>query len=237
MARPLCLSGAGAWSPRFTGQAAWRGLVPAAAVEGAGLAEGGSVFLGPGRHLVAYPLADGTVWNIVAVEARRAWTEEGWSTPADPDDVRRAFAGWCGPVTRLLGALEQTFLWGLFSHPPLPRWHAGRVALLGDACHPMLPFLAQGATMALEDAWVLASALDRTADVGHAFAHYEAQRKPRTTRVQQQSARNAWIYHAWPPASWAAAAGMATVSRLPGGGLARPFDWLYGADVTASSAP
>lgn len=222
---------AGISDPRFTGMTAWRGLVPAAAVPDGMLPDAASVFLGPGRHLVVYPLRGRTLWNIVAVEHARTWRGEGWMLPAEPQDARAAFAGWCAPVRVLLAGLEQTFLWGMFAHAPLPRWHRDRVVLLGDACHPMLPFAAQGAAMAIEDAHVLADCTARL-PLDAALAAYEALRKPRTTRVQAASARNGRVYHmATPLVRDALHAAIAARAALPGGLLSR-FDWLYGADVT-----
>ncbi len=174
--------------------------------------------------------------NFVAVEERAAWTAEGWTTADDPANLRRAFAGWGGAAGAVLGAVEDCFLWGLFDHAPLPRWTAGRLALLGDACHPMLPFLAQGATMALEDAWVLAAALDRAADPGAGLAAYAAARRPRTARVQRAAARNGRIYHLRPGLRGPAQAALAAASALAPGFLAGRFDWLYGADVTAGES-
>ena len=117
--------------------------------------------MGKGRHLVAYPLRGGTLINFVAVEERASWADEGWSIPDSPENLRAAFQGFAPPVQALLAQVDETFLWGLFNHPVLPRWSNGRIGLLGDACHPMLPFLAQGAVMGLEDAYVLAEALGR----------------------------------------------------------------------------
>ncbi|NNU80271.1 NAD(P)-binding protein [Halovulum dunhuangense] len=215
-------------APRFTGQVAWRALVPAGAAEGPppGVTW---LCLGPGRHVVIYGLRGGRLWNVVAVEERNSWTGEGWNTSADPADLWRAFAGWDPRVTALLRAAREVLLWGLFAHPPLPRWQDGRVALLGDACHPMLPFLAQGATMAIEDAWVLADRLARIGDIPAALAAYEAARKPRTTRVQAASLRNARVYHLRPPAlRLARDTGLSLAARLAPGGLLGRFDWLYG---------
>lgn len=216
--------------PAFTGQTAWRALVPAAA--GRGLAAGRThLFMGPGAHLVAYPLRAGSIWNIVAVAERDSWVEESRALTADPAEIRAAFAGWPEPVTGLLEAVESACLWGLFAHGPLPRWQDGRIALLGDACHPMLPFLAQGATMAIEDAWVLADCLDRAPPV-RALPAYETARKPRTARVQAAARRNARLYHLAPgPLRTAFHAGLGVAQHGPGG-LLRPFDWLYGRDVT-----
>ena len=113
--------------------------------------------------------------------------------------LRRAFYGWNQAATTLLAAVEETWLWGLFDHPPLPDWVDGRVALLGDACHPTLPFLAQGAAMALEDAWVLAAELDAAADLDQGLRAYAARRRPRTSRVQGAAARIGRLYHLGAP--------------------------------------
>lgn len=221
--------------PRFTGHVAWRTLVPAAGLPADALAPVARVTMGPGRHLVSYPLRGGTVVNLVAVEEREAWSAEGWSAAADPDEMRRAFAGWGGTAGALLAAAEDCFLWGLFGHAPLPAWSVGRFALLGDACHPMLPFLAQGATQALEDAWVLADALDRIGDPALALASYAARRLPRATRVQRAAARNGRIYHLRPPLAGPAQGALALASARAPAWLAGRFAWLYGHDVTAGT--
>jgi salicylate hydroxylase len=186
--------------------------------------------MGPGRHLVTYPLRGGRLINFVAVEERAAWTAEGWTAPDDPANLRRAFAGWA-EAAPLLAAVESCFLWGLFDHAPLARWVSGRLALLGDACHPMLPFLAQGATMALEDAWVLAEELDSDP---RGLAAYEAARMARATRVQRAAARGGRLYHLRPGMRELAHLGLGAASALAPGLLAGRFDWLFGADVTRS---
>lgn len=221
----------GVSEPKFTGQVAWRGLVPAERLPEEVLPHAVTAFWGPYRHLVSYPLRGGTLWNIVAVEERRSWTEEGWQASASVDDVRNAFAGWCTEVETLLDGLEETFLWGLFDHRPLSHWHRDNVVLLGDACHPMLPFLAQGAAMAIEDAWALAACCD-AAPLNEALALYEALRKPRTTKVQRQAAGNAGIYHAALPGLRQAKHMAVRVAAALPGGLLRRFDWLYGTDTT-----
>lgn len=223
-------------APRFAGAVAWRGLVPAERLPEGLLAPAATVFMGPGRHLVAYPLREGRTWNFVAVEERADWTEEGWSVPADPAHLRAAFAGWAEPVTRLLAAVEETFLWGLFLHPPLRSWTRGRIALLGDACHPMTPFLAQGACMALEDAWVLAAALDETDDLEAGLKAYEARRIGRATRVQRAAASAGRVYHLRQPLIRRGVhLGLAAASRLAPGLLLGRFDWLYGVDVAGAT--
>ena len=222
------------WSghtPSFTGQVAWRGLVPADAVPEGLVPAATTLLMGPGRHLVLYPLRGGALINFVAVEEREGWAEEGWSIPDDPANLRVAFADW-GPTARaVLGACEETFLWGLFVHPPLDRWSDGRMVLMGDAAHPMLPFIAQGAVMALEDAWTLASCLD-SHDVPDGVARYESLRRDRATRVQTTAQGQARLYHLDGPLRPIIHLGMRMVGAArPDFGSAR-FDWLHGHDVT-----
>ncbi len=223
----------GGQAARFTGQVAWRGLVPAAALPDGMFENAAQVFMGPGRHLVAYPLRGGTLVNFVAVEERKSWVEEGWNIPDSPENLCAAFKGFAPPVQALLAAVEETFLWGLFNHPALPHWHNGRMVLLGDACHPMLPFLAQGAVMGLEDAYVLADRLAVANSIEAGLQRYETARKARATRVQAGAARNAWSYHLRQPLFRGAA--HKVLSMLPSGALIGQFDWLYGHDVTAKS--
>ncbi len=153
------LNGAGA--PFFTGQVAWRAVVP----ETPGAEPVAEVHMGPGRHLVSYPLRGGRWRNIVAVEERKTWVQESWSLRDDAMELRLAFQGFNPRVQGWLEQAQDVWLWGLFRHPVAPVWQRvmaeGAVAILGDAAHPTLPFLAQGAGMALEDAWTLAKALAR----------------------------------------------------------------------------
>lgn len=214
--------------PTFTGQVAWRAVIPAKP-EGVPVAR---VYMGPKRHLVSYPLRGGTLRNIVAVEERANWTDEGWNHADDPASLRAAFAGFAPEVRDWLNQVEQVNLWGLFRHPVAPHWQNGALAILGDAAHPTLPFLAQGANMALEDAWVLAEFLDRHDTVEAALAAYEAVRIPRTTRIVAAATANARRYHLSGPVR-----GLAHLGLRVGGWLAprvalKQFDWLYSHDVT-----
>lgn len=223
-------------TPRFTGHVAWRGLVDAARLPERFFPDGVNVYMGPRRHLVTYPLRHGTLRNFVAVEERDDWVIEGWTEADDPENLRAAFAGFGPRVKRLLEAVDETFLWGLFDHPPLPNWVNGTVALIGDACHPMLPFLAQGAGTGLEDAWVLAAELDVATDLGQGLRAYEARRKPRATRIQRASLRNGRIYHLGPGVGTLAHLGLSAASAVAPGSLLGRFDWLYGADVVSAQA-
>ncbi|MBN7786065.1 FAD-dependent monooxygenase [Ponticoccus gilvus] len=220
----------GAAAPFFTGQVAWRAVVP----NTVGHPAEARVHMGPGRHLVSYPLRGGRSVNIVAAEERRDWVAEGWSHSDDPANLRRAFAGFGGNVPALLEQVEAPGLWGLFRHPVARVWHGAGVALLGDAAHPTLPFMAQGANMALEDAWVLGDALERAPDIQTGLAAYQQRREARVRRVVQAAEGNAWKYHLRNPlVRGVAHLGLGAVGRLAPGRLVGQFDWIYRHDVTA----
>ncbi|MWP36573.1 monooxygenase [Rhodobacter sphaeroides] len=217
--------------PFFTNQVAWRTVIPATPGEPV-VAE---VHMGEGRHLVSYPMRGGTVRNIVAVEERKRWVQEGWNLRDDPVDLRLAFAGFNGRVRHWLEQVPDVWLWGLFRHPVAHTWYRGHAAILGDAAHPTLPFLAQGANMALEDAWVLAECLARHSNIKGGLADYQARRVPRCCRVVQAANNNAWAYHLRSPIREIAHLGLRLGSRLLPGPTLRRFDWLYRYDVTAAS--
>ena len=214
--------------PHFTGQVAWRALVPS---DGS-LDPTATVFMGPGRHLVRYPLRNGRLINLVAVQERTDWAEEGWHHQDNPVNLRAAFADFAPEVRGLLERVETVNLWGLFRHPVADRWHAGKLALLGDAAHPTLPFLAQGANMALEDAWVLADALDRADDLPDALAAYQTRRRDRVVRVIKAANKNASNYHLSGPKKIAAHAVLRFGGAIAPRAALKRFDWLYGHDVT-----
>lgn len=220
----------GADRPFFTGQVAWRTVVPNLSNLGAEA----NVFMGPGQHLVAYPLRGGDLVNLVAVQERQEWTREGWHHHDDPRNLRAAFAGFGGVVSDLLEQVGEVGIWGLFRHPVAPCWQQGGVALLGDAAHPTLPFMAQGANMALEDAWVLADCLTRTSDVMRALSAYQARRRDRAVKVVAAANGNAWKYHLRAPLRGPAHLALRLGGRLVPGRMVHQFDWLYGHDVTAS---
>ncbi len=216
-------------APFFTGQVAWRAIVPS----GAELHGVVRVHMGPGRHIVSYPLRGGAMTNIVAVQERKGWADEGWHHPGDPDELRCAFADFCPLVRELLEKVDEVSLWGLFRHPVARRWHGARCALVGDAAHPSLPFLAQGANLALEDAWVIASCLDRE-PIERALATYQLRREARVSNVIAAANANARNYHLRNPAIRLAAHSLLRVAGAlaPAQMLSR-FDWIYGFDVTA----
>lgn len=214
-------------APFFTGQVAWRAVIDD---DGAG-AEA-HIHMGPGRHLVDYALPGGRR-NIVAVEERAAWQAEGWSQPDDPDNLRRAFAGFAPEVRGWLDRVESCAIWGLHRHPVAPRWHDETRVLIGDAAHPTLPFLAQGANMVLEDAWVLTECLGAH-PLPQALARYQARRVPRVTRIVEFANSNARNYHLRNPLIRKLAHTALNIgSRMAPGATLKQFDWLYAHDVTA----
>jgi salicylate hydroxylase len=220
-------------APEFTGQVAWRGTIPAERLPAGLVAPDATVWAGPGRHLVTYYLRGGSLVNFVAVEEQAGWSAEGWSAPGDPEQLRRGFAGWHPDVTRLLDHVEETFLWGLFGRPEQVRWVAGPVVLIGDAAHPMLPFMAQGAAMALEDVATLVRELQAGGDLPAALIAHEQRRWPRVTRVQHRSRANGQFFHRQFGIARAGHWGLvSTVSRLAPGLAAGQLDWLYGYDAT-----
>jgi salicylate hydroxylase len=212
---------------RFARRAAWRALVPADAVSPTFRTPTIHLWLGHGSHLVHYPVKGGAMINIVAI-GDDAQPSEGWSTAAAADDVLRRFApgAWTGLARDLLALPERWLKWPLYDRPPRPHRGRGAVTLLGDAAHPMLPFLAQGAAMAIEDAAVLADALAAAPnDTVAALRRYEAMRGPRVARVQRAARRNDTAYHL----PWPASAARDLVMRLLGDDrLLAHYDWIYG---------
>ena len=179
--------------PTFMGQVAWRGVIPVSDLT-VDVKPDASVWAGPGRHFVTYYLRGGDYVNFVAVEERSDWRSESWREEGDVNELRRAFADWHPEVSELLASATSTFLWALNGRNELPTWYQGRAVLLGDACHPMLPFMAQGAAMAIEDGYELANYLGRYT-LSDALLKYEQSRKPRATNIQKMSKANAGLYH------------------------------------------
>ncbi|MFZ9395785.1 MAG: FAD-dependent monooxygenase [Erythrobacter sp.] len=173
--------------PRFTGHVAYRFLVP---IERArpfmGLGRS-AIFIGPGRTFNRYTMAQGQIVNGAALVETEDKVPEGWSNSAPLEELRDAFDGWHPDVTGLIDHAGKVIKWGLYDRAPLDSWSDGRVTMLGDAAHAMLPFLGMGAAMAVEDGYVLAQTLAGHGDIARALAEYEARRIPRTTQVHQAS--------------------------------------------------
>ncbi len=218
----------GTVAPFFTHQVAWRATLPA----DPGIRPVAQVFMGAGRHVVSYPLRGGRLRNVVAVEERRHWAEESWSLTDDPLALRIAFEDFVPEVRGWLDRIERPNLWGLFRHPVAVRWHGGGAVLLGDAAHPTLPFLAQGANMALEDAWVLADCLMTIRAPEEAFAAYHARRAARVRRIVEAANANAKNYHMSGLRRDMAHGLLRVLDRVAPAVMLNRFDWLYGHDVT-----
>ncbi len=223
----------GAETPFFTGQTAWRTLIPCPESD----APEAQIFMGAGRHLVSYPIGQ-NLRNIVAVVEGKNWQEEGWSHPGNPEDLRQHFARFGGPVPGWLDQVTEVGVWGLFRHPVAARWQGSDLesstdlALVGDAAHPTLPFIAQGAVMAIEDGWVLAACLAQNPDQQAALRHYQDLRRPRCLRIVEAANANARNYHLRGPARAVAHAGLRGISKLAPTAMIERFAWLYDFDPT-----
>ena len=221
----------GADRPSFTGLIAWRGVVPMDRLPAHLHRPVGTNWVGPGRHVVHYPLRAGTLMNVVGIVERDDWKVESWSAQGDPRELLRDFAGWHDDVQSLMRAIEAPFKWALATREPLMTWSEGRVSLLGDACHPTLPMLAQGAAQAIEDGVVLARALAKHADIPAALRAYESVRVERTARMVRGSAENATRFHN--PALAHAEGAADYVSREWAEQKIRArYEWLFTYDVT-----
>jgi 2-polyprenyl-6-methoxyphenol hydroxylase-like FAD-dependent oxidoreductase len=210
--------------PRFRHRTAWRSLVAAAEVPEPFREPVVQLWLGGNAHLVHYPVRGGEAINIVAI-ARDAEERSGWSGEGTRDALIEHFSHWSQHVRSLLMRPADWRTWSLYDMPTLRHWGAGPVTLIGDAAHPMLPFLAQGAGMAIEDAAVLARQLSQAPDdIPAALRAYEAERQPRTAKMQQASRRNGAIYHKAGPEAFIRNIGM----RMIGGRrLMGRYDWIY----------
>jgi salicylate hydroxylase len=218
-------------SPRFSGSVAYRGLVPAERVRDLVLPRASTAWLGPDRHFVHYYVTAGRLLNFVAIVPARDWRVESWSATGEISAAVAEFEGWHPHVRAIIGAADRTHRWGLYDRDPLTTWATGRIALLGDAAHAMLPFLAQGACQAVEDAAVVTQCVAgaNPLTMADALRKYAAVRQPRVWQVQRISRQNATTYHLPDgqaqrerDATWAAAEG------------ARPYSergWLFAYDV------
>jgi len=221
--------------PRFTGVVAWRGVIPAERLPEHLRAPLSVTWIGPGGHVVHYPLRRGELVNYVSVVERDDWRVESWSVQGTVEECLADYAGWHGDVRALIGATVRPHKWALFGREPMSHWSRGRATLLGDACHPMLPFLAQGAAMSIEDGLVLARCLDAYGpDHDKAFAAYEGARKARTSQAMTGSLANMRRYHDSRLGSAAEAAAYVDREWSEDRVKAR-YEWLFGYD--ARTAP
>jgi salicylate hydroxylase len=216
--------------PRFSGLIAWRGTLEATQLPREYASRRVQLWMGPNAHLVAYPIAGARRINMVAV-VPGTWNRPGWSAPADGNELKNIFAApaWPGPARMMIGAVDAWKKFALFTLPEGNEWTKGAIALLGDAAHAMLPFAAQGAGMAIEDAAVLAKCLSEAAGengagIPAALQHYAQLRRARVARVQRTARRNGAIYHLAGP--MALARDLAIKAMGARQMLARQ-DWIY----------
>ncbi len=209
----------------FTNQVAWRAIIPGEMPPEA------HIVMGPGRHVVLYPLGDNQI-NLVAVQERESWAAEGWSHADDPANLQAAFADFHPSYKMLIDSVKEPFLWGLFRHEIAQNWYKERAVLLGDAAHPTLPFLAQGANMAIEDAYVLAKCCGEYADYDQAFATYQSLRQPRVECAIAAANSNARNYHLSGLQRRAAHIGLKTLGAVAPNAFLSRLSWLYDHDVT-----
>ncbi len=193
---------AGLWGQEpasYTGHMCWRALVAVDEYPLPFVTPTSSFWMGPRGHVVTYYVKGGSMVNIVAVNESSDWVEESWNVKSSQAELLGGFEGWNKDLIRLFERTDpgEIYKWGLFDRDPMQRWSRGNATLLGDAAHPMLPFLSQGAAMAIEDAYVLAQALDHFGPdrMEAALDAYEGERRPRTARVQLEARERGRTYH------------------------------------------
>ena len=221
----------GADQPTFTGNIAWRGIAPMEKLPERMKRLVGTNWIGPGGHIVHYPLRGGTLMNFVGLRERSDWRIESWSTKGSTEEVLADFRGWNEDVQILIRNLAMPYKWAMMVREPMPKWSVGRVTLLGDACHSMLPMLAQGAVMAIEDGYIVARCLAETPDVPAALTRYEAARRERTRKVVEGSAANAKRFHN-PRLADPAEAKEYVDREWDPARIAERYEWLFRYDVT-----
>lgn len=182
---------------KFSGHMAWRALIPTANLPTSILRDGGAFWVGPGAHVVHYPIRGGAMINFIGIVERSDWTIESWTETGTIAELGQDYAGWHDDIHAMIQDIEGVpYKWALLYREPIERWSRGRVTLLGDAAHATLPFLAQGANMAIEDGYVLAGAIaEHSGDAAAALNAYEAARRDRTARVIRVSAEQATRVH------------------------------------------
>jgi 2-polyprenyl-6-methoxyphenol hydroxylase-like FAD-dependent oxidoreductase len=219
--------------PQFTGIVVWRGIVAMEDLPQHMRRMVGSNWVGPGAHVVHYPLRAGKVMNFVGALERSDWQVESWSARGTTEELAADFKGWHDDVHALIRKIPLPYKWALMTRPPMARWTEGRVTLLGDACHSMVPFLAQGAVMAIEDGFILARCLEKYEDSAHALIAYEQARLERTRKAVEGSTANIGRFH-HPALADPAQARDYVAREWAGQNVADRYEWLFRYDVTST---
>lgn len=221
----------GALKAEFTGMIAWRGVIPIERLPARLVRDVGTNWIGPGGHVIHYPIRRGELMNFTSVVENQEWKIESWSSPSTVDAYLADYPGWHEDVHTYIKAIDVPYRWALLSRKPIPEWTKGRVTLLGDAAHPMLPFMAQGAVMAIEDGLMLARALEAYDDPEVALQRYTNARIGRASRVVEAAAANAGRFHNTVLADGGSA--QAYVDReWDTEKVAERYEWLFRHDVT-----
>jgi len=227
-----CLFGAD--RPEFTGVVAWRATVPMECLPSHLAQMVGTNWLGPSGHVLHYPIRRGELMNFISLVERDDWQIESWTVAGTTDELARDYPGWHPDVHAIIRHIKMPFKWALVVRGPMPRWSKGRISLLGDACHPVLPFLGQGAVMAIEDAYVIAACLQKYfADPAAAFARYEEIRRERTAVVVSKSHENRNDVFS-PALADKDAIASEVARRWQQVRLRERMEWLYAYDATAA---
>jgi len=221
--------------PRYTGNVAWRGLVPAERVAHLDVAKVTGVWMGPNRSIVQYYVAAGRTFNWIGISRSEQPARESWLAEGRVEDALAEYAGWHDTIRKIIAATPKLLRQALYDREPLPDWQAGRVVLLGDAAHPMMPFYAQGAAQSIEDAYVLAGCLAASpADPVSALARYIRLRQPRTAWMQGLSRREEELYQMTDAAAIAERNARMRANRIPESASFPPEqEQLYGYDAEA----
>jgi salicylate hydroxylase len=219
--------------PKFTGIVAWRGVIPADRLPEAQRRPVGTNWIGPGGHVIHYLLRRGELMNYVSVVERSDWQVESWSVAGTVEECLADYEGWNEDVHTLIKHIDTPYKWALMLREPMEKWSCERVTLLGDACHPTLPFLAQGAVMAIEDGYVLGRALAAHGeDYIAAFAGYELARNERTTKIVRGASANAGRFHN-PALANAVTAEAYVNAEWEESKVKQRYEWLFNYDATS----